>query len=172
MNHQPFEEWLIQNKKLKEEEKRELDLHLRNCPRCAALAETGLALRAARMASPRAGFVTRFETRLAAKKAAERRQRLWGLILLLISGVGFFAWLAAPYLQMLLSAPAQWFTTFIGFLLFAVTSFFAFLQAALTLLNVIPNLIPPYLWMVFASALAGMGLLWTVSIWQLSRRAG
>jgi len=64
MNHQPFEDWLLNDKPITHEQKRELDVHLRICSYCAALAETGVALKSVRKASPQTGFTTRFQTRL------------------------------------------------------------------------------------------------------------
>ena len=72
MNHQPFEEWLLNDKNLTPSETRELDLHLRTCVHCTALSATGLALRSANMIAPAAGFTLRFQQRLAAQKIAER----------------------------------------------------------------------------------------------------
>ena len=95
MNHQPFEEWLLNDKNLNASEKRELDLHLRVCTYCTALTETGLALRAAPVIAPSAGFAIRFQQRLAAQKIAERRRRLWGALVLLVSGGGLISWPAA-----------------------------------------------------------------------------
>ena len=169
MNCQPFEDWLLDDKKLNEAEKRELDSHLRTCLKCSALFETGFALRAARVVSPAPGFVARFEMRLAAQKIAERRRRLWGLIVLILAGVGLFGWLAAPYIYAFASAPAEWLTAAVGYFLFAATSLQAFAEVISVFLKVIPDILPPYAWMVFISALAGFSLLWTVSIWQFSR---
>ncbi len=45
MNHQPFEDWLLNDKSISQEQKRELDIHMRTCPYCSALAETGIALK-------------------------------------------------------------------------------------------------------------------------------
>jgi hypothetical protein len=169
MNCQPFEDWLLNDKKLTAAEKRELDSHLRICPRCAAISETGFALRAARVVSPASGFVARFEQRLAAQKIAERRRKLWGLFILILTGVGLFGWLSAPYLMMFASAPVEWVTTVIGYFLFVVTSLQVFAEMLSVFMKVIPDLLPPYAWMVFVSALAGFSLLWTVSIWRVSR---
>jgi hypothetical protein len=169
MNHQPFEDWLLNDKKLSDAEKRELNAHLQGCPRCAAISKTGFALRAARVISPAPGFAQRFETRLSAQKIVERRRRLWGMFLLILTGMGLSGWFAAPYLYAFLSAPVDWITAGFGYLLFAVTSIFTVIEATSILLNVIPNLIPSYVWMVFASATAGLGLLWTVSIWRFSK---
>ncbi len=169
MNHQPFEEWLLLDKNLTPAETRELDLHLRTCSHCTALSATGLALRSAPVVSPAAGFTLRFQQRLAAQKIAERRRKLWGMIVLLLSGVGLLGWLTAPYLFAFFSAPVEWVTAAIGYFLFVVTSLQALTEVMAVLLRMVTEFIPPYIWMVLVSALAGIVLLWTISIWQFSR---
>jgi hypothetical protein len=169
MNHQPFEEWLLLDKNLTPAETRELDLHLRTCSHCTALSATGLALRYAPVVSPAAGFTLRFQQRLAAQKIAERRRKLWGMIVLLLSGVGLLGWLTAPYLFAFFSAPVEWVTAAIGYFLFVVTSLQALTEVMAVLLRMVTEFIPPYIWMVLVSALAGIVLLWTISIWQFSR---
>ena len=135
MNHQPFEEWLLNDKNLTPAETRELDLHLRTCTHCTALSATGLALRSAPVASPAAGFTLRFQQRLAAQKIAERRRKLWGMIILLISGVGLVGWFTAPYLFAFFSAPVEWVTAAIGYFLFIVTSLLALTEVMTVLLR-------------------------------------
>ncbi|MDD2921542.1 MAG: hypothetical protein PHQ36_04580 [Anaerolineales bacterium] len=169
MKRQHFEDWLLNDKKLNEAEQRELDSHLRTCSSCAALAETGFALRAARMISPAPGFTSRFKIRLAAQKIAERRRKFWGAFLLILTGAILFAWLAAPYVYAFLLSPAEWITAAIGYFLFTVTSLQIFAEMISVFLKVIPDILPPYAWMVIASALAGFSLLWTISIWRFSR---
>jgi len=169
MNHQPFEEWLLDDKNLNPAEKRELDLHLRTCSRCTSLAEIELALRSAPVTAPAAGFTLRFQQRLAAQKIAERRRKLWGMIVLLVSGVGLLGWLLAPYLFVFFSAPVEWVTAGIGYFLFLLTSLQALTEVITVLVRMATDFIPPYVWMVLVSAMAGLGLLWTISIWQFSR---
>ena len=169
MNHQPFEDWLLNDKYLTSTEKRELDAHLRVCTQCSALAETGLALRSARAFAPAPGFVLRFQERLAVQKIAERRRKLWGLIVLVVAGIALFGWLAAPYIFAFISSPALWLSTAIGYFLFIVTSLQAFAETFDVLTHVLPDFIPPYLWMMIASGLLGLGLLWVVSIWRFTR---
>ena len=169
MNHQPFEEWLLNDKNLTPAETRELDLHLRTCTHCTALSATGLALRSAPVASPAAGFTLRFQQRLAARKIAERRHKLWGMIILLISGLCLIGWFTAPYLFAFFSAPVEWIMAAIGFFLFIVTSLLALTEVMSVLLRMAAAFISPYVWMVLVSTLAGLGLLWIVSIWRFSR---
>ena len=169
MNHQPFEEWLLNDKNLTSTEKRELDLHLRMCTHCTALSATGLALRSANVVAPAPGFVMRFQQRLIAQKIAERRRKLWGMVVLILGWMGLFGWFAAPYLYAVITSPVEWITATIGYFLFVVSSLQALTEVMTVLLRILPDFIPPYMWMVFISALAGVGLLWTISIWQFSR---
>lgn len=170
MNHQPFETWLLDDKALNPAEKRDLNAHLRECKTCAALAETGLALRAARAVSPAPGFALRFQHRLAAQKLIERRRRLWGLLALIVCGAGLFAWFIAPYAATILSNPVEWLITAASYFLFIFSSLQAFGEVLSVLTRMLPGFLPPYAWMVLLSALLGMGLLWVVSIWRFARR--
>jgi hypothetical protein len=38
MDHRPYEDWLLDDERLTPEQDRDLRIHLRNCPECAALA--------------------------------------------------------------------------------------------------------------------------------------
>jgi hypothetical protein len=169
MNHQPFEEWLLNDKNLTSAETRELDLHLRTCVHCTALSATGLALRSANVVAPAAGFTMRFQQRLAAQKIAERRHKLWGMVILVVSGVGLVGWFTTPYLLAFVNEPVEWIATAIGYFLFIVTALQALTEVMTVLLRMAPDFIPPYVWMVLISTLAGLGLLWTISIWRFSR---
>ena len=170
MNHQPFETWLLDDKVLTPAEKRELDSHMRECKTCTALAETGLALRSARVVSPAAGFTMRFQHKLAARKVAERRRKLWGMFVLILSGVGLLGWLLAPILISFATSPVEWLISGAGLFLFVFTSLQAFSEIVTVMVRMLPDFLPPYLWMVILSGLAGMGLLWVVSIWRFARR--
>jgi hypothetical protein len=169
MNHQPFEDWLLDDKLIDPKQKLELDAHLRVCSYCSALAETGRALRSVKVISPSAGFTTRFQTRLAAQKLAERRRRLWGSILFTLGGFAMLMWLAGPYIASFFASPATWITSLIGWGVFLITTLQAIAQAGSVILRVMPSFLTPFGLMVLVSAFAGIGLLWTVSIWRFAR---
>ncbi len=170
MKHQPFEDWLLNDKPLNSKQKLELDAHLRDCVYCAALTETGRALRSVKKVSPAAGFTVRFQARLAAQRAVERRRRFWGSILFTLVGLLMLAWIVAPYVVSFLADPATRLTSLIGWGVFLITTFQALLRASSVLLGMVPNFVPPFGWMVLISAFAGIGLLWCVSIWRVTRR--
>ena len=169
MKHQPFEEWLLNETPLTMEQKRELDLHVRSCAYCSALMETGVALHSVKIFAPADGFTARFQTRLAERKLADHRRRVWGAILFLIGGLSFLLWLAAPSLFAFLSSPATWIAGLVEWGIFLVTTFQAMTQAGEVLMHVVPGFVPPFAWLIVVSALAGTGLLWAVSIWRLTR---
>ncbi len=169
MNHQPFEDWLLNDKSISQEQKRELDIHMRTCPYCSALAETGIALKSVKKASPQVGFTTRFQARLAERKLVERRRRLWGTLLFTFGGLVLLMWLASPYLLTFLSAPATWIAALVQWGVFIITTIEALAQAGSVFVRIIPDFLSPFAWMVLLSALAGVSLLWTVSIWRFVR---
>ena len=170
MNHQPFEDWLLKEKPLDPKQKLELDIHLRTCGYCSALVETGKALRTVKMVSPAAGFTARFQTRLTAQRAADRRRRLWGSILFTLGGIALLMWLVGPYLDSFLASPATWIAALIDWFVFIFTTLQAVAQAGSVFLDVIPGFLPPFAWMVLLSAIAGFSLLWFVSLWRFTQQ--
>lgn len=169
MNHQPFESWLLDDLPLAPEQKRELDSHLRTCLHCTALAETGLSLHAPRMVSPAPGFAQRFQVRLVAQRIADRRRRFWGLVVFSMAGMAALLLLTVPLLGRVTSSPAEWINLMLGYFLFIVSSVQTFTEVGSVFLRVMPGFVPSYVWMALASALAGISLLWTVSIWRITR---
>ena len=169
MKHQPFEEWLLNETPLTHEQKRELDLHVRSCAYCSALVETGMVLRSVKMVAPADGFTARFQERLVERKLANHRRRIWGAVLFLIGGLSFLIWLAGPSLFAFLSSPQAWIASLVEWGIFLVTTFQAMAQAGEVLLHVIPGFVPPFAWMIIVSAIAGISLLWSVSIWRFTR---
>lgn len=169
MNHQPFEEWLLTEKLINPKERLELDAHLRICSYCSALAETGKALRTVKRVAPAAGFSARFQARLAIQKAADRRRKRWGTVLFTFGGLVMLMWLVGPYLLSFFAAPATWIAAFIQWVVFLITTLQAVTQAGSVLLRMLPGFLSPFGFMVLVSAFAGIGLLWSVSIWRFVR---
>ncbi len=169
MNHRPFEDWLANDQPLTNEQKRELQIHLKDCLHCAALSEVNLELRAAKMAAPAAGFTARFQSRLAAQRVRERRNRLIGVLILTLGGLGLLGWHLAPYLIQFLASPAGWIAAFVNFFLTLFDMLRAIGDLGSIFLRVLPGFIPPLGWMIILSTLGGFALLWTVSLWRFAR---
>ena len=169
MNHLPFEDWLLNDMPVTPDQQRELDAHLRNCSYCSALVETGRLLNTVKMAAPAAGFTMRFQSRLATQKIEERKRKLLGSALFTLGSLVVLVWLAGPLVGSFFASPATWISTLVSWLVFLGTTLFALLDAGKVILSIIPNFMPPFLWMVLLSMFAGMGLLWSVSIWRFVR---
>jgi hypothetical protein len=170
MNHQPFEEWLLSEKLIDPKEKLELDAHLRICSYCSALAETGKALHVVKKVSPATGFSIRFQARLAMQKAADQRRKRWGAVLFTFGGLVMLMWRLGPYLVSFFAAPATWIAALIEWAVFLITTLQAVTQAGSVLLRMLPGFLSPFVFMVLVSAFAGIGLLWSVSIWRFAQQ--
>jgi hypothetical protein len=169
MEHQPFEDWLLADQPLTPEKKRELQSHLRECSQCSALAEVNLSLRAAKLATPQAGFTSRWQSRLATQRKSQRRRQFIGSVILVIGGVALLGWVTAPIMGPFMLAPAAWITSWITYLVYLLSSLQTLGELGAVLLHIIPDFIPPFAWMILGSTISGLFLLWTVSIWKITR---
>ncbi len=128
-----------------------------------------MALRSVKFASPREGFAGRFQVRLAERKVADRRRRFWGSILFTFGGLALLIWLLFPYLLTFFSSPATWISILVEWGVYLITTIRALAEAGSVVVDVLPSFLSPFMWMVLLSAVAGIGLLWSVSIWRFVR---
>jgi hypothetical protein len=169
MDHRPFENWLLENKDLTCNEKRELTSHLQACRSCSALAEVNLALKTVRQAAPAEGFTQRFQAQLVARKKALRLRNFWGFLILTVSVVSVLTWFGWPVLQSLAHSPvnilASWLTTL--FSLWAAVQ--AMFQAGSVAVKVIPGFVPQYIWAMALFIAGGWIVLWVFSLMKITK---
>jgi len=162
MDHQPFEDWLLNDERLTAGEEWELNLHLRSCEQCAALARANHVLRAAPMSKPPVSFMMHFQARLIAERKAKRIRNVIELTLIMLVGIGVILLLVPAYMNEVSSSPAQlavmWSTRliYIGLALRTMTE----TRGALTDVAIF---VPPYVWALSFTALIGSCLLWFFS---------
>lgn len=99
MNHQPFENWILEENQLSSTEKHDLLEHMEKCPKCASLEKSWRAARQHVKTLPAvdapAGFSHRFQASLAyRRKLQEQRQTRILLISLVSSAVAILITLA------------------------------------------------------------------------------
>ncbi len=169
MNHRPFEDWLSDDQPLTLEQKRDLQAHLQICTSCTALAESNLALKSVHMVSPAVGFASRFQARLTENRRAARVRQIIGTLVLVIGGLGLLFWLLNPLLMEIIVSPAEWITTVVGYFLFAIATVRVWSEVGMILFGVLPDFVSPLVLLVVMSAISGLSLLWTVSIWRFTR---
>jgi hypothetical protein len=78
-------------------------------------------------------------------------------------------WITGPYLASFFSSPATWIAALVEWLVYIITTLVAVGQAGSVLLRILPGFLSPFVFMVLVSAFAGIGLLWSVSIWRFVR---
>lgn len=158
MDHQPFENWLLNDERLTAGEEWELNLHLRSCTQCGALARANRILRDAPISRPPAGFVLRFQEKLAAERQAQRIRNIAGLALILAVGLGVILLIAPAYMTevSLSSSPTQLAVTWSTRLVYIGLALRSMSQTG-NLFNDIVSRIPSNVWLLFLAAMTGFG---------------
>jgi hypothetical protein len=169
MDHRPYEDWLLNDERLAPDQDRDLRVHLRNCPECAALARANLALRSTPVIAPTAGFTLRFQARLVEQRKVQWWRSLIGFSLLGVVGLGGLIWLLFPYLSYLRLPPGQLAGLWISNLVYLALTVRSLAALGNTLLNVLASLVPPYAWISSLLMLGGLGFLWTISIRKVGK---
>jgi hypothetical protein len=169
MDHRPFEDWLLENQPLTPDQKHQLNTHLRTCSSCTALVEVNLALKSVRVAAPQAGFTSRFQVRLAARKHALRRRNFWGFVVLTLSVLGLFTWVSWPVLKDLVQSPVNLLVSWISSLVSFWASFQAIFRAGMVLFKVAPGFVPAYIWAVVLFAAGAWSLVWVFSLMKFTK---
>ncbi len=168
MAHQHYEQWLLDDERLNPEQERDLRIHLRSCPECAALARANLSLRAAPVVAPPQGFALRFQERLAAQRKTQHRRSIIGILLLALAGIGTLALVLLPLLPYLALGPEQLFTLWVSNLVYIAIVVRTVSAVGLTLLNVAGAFIPDYAWIVALTLFVSLSFLLKTS----TRRVG
>jgi hypothetical protein len=169
MDHRPFEDWLLENKRLTNNEKQQLNEHMRGCPSCSALAEVDLALKSVRLATPAAGFTDRFQVRLETSKKASRRKIFWGFFVLTVSVLGLLTWVSWPVLAGALQSPVNLLASWLTSLIAIWANLQALLQSGSVLVKVLPGFIPNYIWAIGMFIAGAWILLWVLSLMKFSK---
>lgn len=162
MNHQPFEDWLLNDEHLTAGEEWELKLHVRGCAHCAKLAHANRVLRSAPMSTPPASFMLHFQQKLAAERRAQLIRNILGLTLILVVGIGVILVLAPAYLADTSLSPTQLAVTWSTRLVYIGLALRALMQNG-NVFTVAATYVPSYIWALIFTALVGSGFFWLSS---------
>ena len=174
MYHQPFETWILEEEALSNEETQSLMLHLETCSQCKKLHDNWQAaevrLSTAKMASPSAGFSSRWQQTLRDRLEEQKMKQVLqvrrfflylgtaNILSLIIFAVLFIA--GGSTMNMLASFAGRianltlWVDRIEGWL-FAV-------------LNVAPTTVPLAIWVALTSIFSILALIWIVSLWRIT----
>lgn len=169
MDHRPFRDWLIENKHLTPAEKNQLGAHLQVCNSCKALAEVDLALKTARIESPREGFGKRFQLHLVDRKKVLHRRNIWGFQVLAFSVTGLLVFLLWPVLKGLIQSPVNVLGSWLTSIISVWSVFQALFHAGQVVFKVVPGFVPAYIWIVIIAAAGGWSLIWVFSLLKITK---
>jgi len=175
MSHQPFETWILAEEPLTAEQARSLHTHLEVCEACRRLSSASSfvdqLLRTIPPMRPAIGFTSRWQARQAEKslqayRQRQRRQSWWFFALNTFGAVLLLVWLAAQ-LNFAIDLP----TTLLLSGVRLATSWLSFANAVqeilTTFLNVVVRIVPPFWWVVVATGISFLSLIWIFSLRQL-----
>jgi hypothetical protein len=176
MNHQPFDNWLLSEEPLPEDDERALREHLVDCDQCRELEDAWLGVAnlfaEAPEVEPAHGFVNRWQATLEADKAAIRamRQRWqsWIVLVLIANGAGMALLLMGVQLFNTYDSVTDWVLSWVYKAATAMVLANGFRNAFVTLFRTIPQLIPTEWWIGIAITLSISTVIWIVSMTKLS----
>jgi hypothetical protein len=169
MNHQPFENWLLDEDSLSSQQQRDLQEHLRGCASCSGVADSNLALLSTRMVMPAPGFTERFRPRLVTWKREQVRRQAMGTVLLVIFGISLLYALAGPAMLEAARSPAAWLGQVTAYAVEVLALFSVIGQVGSILLRNVPSIIPPASWPVTLLACGLLAALWIRTMRRIAR---
>jgi len=175
MSHQPFETWILAEEPLTVEQAHALHAHLEVCEACHRLSSASSyvdqLLRTIPSMRPATGFTSRWQARLVEKSLQAYRQRQrsqsWWFFALNTFGAVLFLVLLATQYSFAIDSPI----TLILSSVRLATSWLSFANVVqeilTTFLSVIVRIVPPFWWVVVATGISVLSLIWIFSLRQL-----
>jgi hypothetical protein len=169
MYHQPFEEWLLDDEPLTLQAERELQIHLRSCTRCAAIAASNLALRSQRLTAPDGAFAGRFRLRLDAWQRQQLRRQAIGTIVLVVLGLTLLYLMLGPAMLEAARSPAAWLGQVTAYVVDLLALARVVGEVGSILLRILRAFIHPETRIALYLAVGAFALAWTLAMRRLAR---
>jgi len=164
MNHRYFENLLLSDQPLPNDQKHSLRDHLAVCESCAqlsyALSQVEQEFRAAPQVGPAAGFVERWQSRVESQQSTlQRRQAIAMLAINLAAASALLVW-GINLLLPSLGSPVDLVSQFLDGFIDAFTSIKLAFGLSAPLLRNLPNLVPLSWWISLCSSFLGLLIVW------------
>ncbi len=171
MSHQPFEQWILDDRSLSADETQLLAKHAENCMDCSKLQEqwknAAQFLKKAPIYPAPEGFTARWQTSFMARKAHQQKQNGKRFIFFLILG-SFTSLLMYLTLTILSGSPIKVFITLLktsSKLAVGISQINLFLNS---IFSYLPPALPIILWILLSCSLVLMLSLWALTFWRYS----
>jgi anti-sigma factor RsiW len=173
MNHQPYENWILDEIQITPQERDSLNQHLKECPECYQLFHSWNKVQTQIKSTPvkpaPAGFISRWKTEMAARQKAQERRQARTLLISLVSGAG--AIMIA--LAVILLPNFSFISLMVGFLT-TIVKLFSGLESLWSVIRNIAASAPPIVLVISGLLVAGWISLatfaWGVSIWRITTK--
>jgi hypothetical protein len=170
MEHQPFENWIIDELELTPEQNEALAAHTKVCSHCrilqTSLEQVRVQIETSPAAIPSPGFSQRFQKNLEERRLRQQLQiRRLFLFLVLGAGLSFFAWLAVIVST---TSPADLLVAGVQTITQLFVNFDVFQQTFLTVIKSVPIVVPLALWIAITCSFVFLSLVWAISVWRIS----
>ena len=166
--HDPFEQWILQDEPLGKVQENALTLHLAGCGQCRQLRvnwqRTRQQIKSTAMAAPVSGFSQRWQTSLAQRRARQQAQvRRFFKYLIGISLLSFLGLVATFVLG---TSPLD----MVSGLLHGSVSTFLYIKQVLNLglaaFHALPIFVPVIFWILISTGFCLAVLAWGFSMWR------
>lgn len=170
MNHQPFENWIFEDT-LSTQEKKELNVHLRDCKSCRELEESLQSFEAQIKAvpdrAPAPGFSQRWLASVEKRRADEQMRQAKKFILILVAAA-----LASLILFLISSSldqsPISWFVNSLSTIAQCSIRLRKINWLILSLTGKVMPTVQATLWIVLTVPFAILSMVWAGTIWRIS----
>lgn len=173
MDHQPFEQWIFEDQKNSAQQSSLLLDHLEQCQDCSNLNQSWLSieneLTRPVMLAPAAGFSSRFQARLAIRKAEQYQKQVIKTLALVGSGIlltmaAILTWLLLAY------STGEIIVKGVSVFTDIVQLFFNLRSMMVNLVRYSPDFTPYLIWIMLSGWGTILASLWGLTIWKLSRQ--
>lgn len=176
MNHQPFDNWLLSDEPLPEDDERALRQHLVDCEQCRETEDAWLDVANLFVeipdVEPAPGFVNRWQATLEADQNAinvmHQRWQSWIVLVLVANAAALALYLTGVQLFNTYGSFTDWVLSWVYKAATAMVVANGFRNAFVTLFRTIPQLIPTGWWIGLAIVLFVSTAIWFVSMTKLS----
>jgi predicted anti-sigma-YlaC factor YlaD len=173
MNHLPYEEWLLSDEPLNQEQQAQLTEHLSSCESCRQIANAwksvASAIRVTPEAMPTPGFTHRWQTRQMQRRTAQHSRITW-IVLLLCTGGALAALLGLALPQVGgFPTPVEMASSLLHTTTLLLASFQDIGDVFSAIFTHFPLGVPILLWMIVTMSVAVWGVIWFVFIWRLPK---
>jgi hypothetical protein len=173
MKHQPYENWILEDIELTDEQFNTLEAHLETCTECQELQQSLDAaitfLKEAPAVKPAPGFTSRGVNSLEERKALQQSLLVRRMFLFLAAAMVAILGMLLGF-SLLTTSPVTILVTGIRAAAELFTSFLQVKTVTIAFVNALPPAVSIFFWVAATGTLSMLSLTWVATMWRISTR--